>query len=143
MSSWPNDIYEMHKKYGTHEWIEKKVGEYDIETLKKFLQFRIDFLDEELNETKLAIENNDAEEIVDGLIDLCVVAIGTLDAFGIDAQKAWNEVHNANMNKEKGIKPSRPNPLGMPDLIKKEDWVAPSHKDNLGHFIKITSLQEE
>ena len=36
------------------------------------------------------------------------------------------------MNKQVGIKESRPNPLGLPDLIKPEGWTAPSHKDNVG-----------
>ena len=74
----------------------------------------------------------DAEEVVDGLIDLCVVAIGTLDALGVDPYKAWDEVHKANMAKEVGVKPTRPNPLGLPDLVKPEDWVGPSHKGNHG-----------
>ena len=74
----------------------------------------------------------DSEEIVDGLIDLCVVAIGTLDALGVNVHKAWDEVYEANMNKEVGVKESRPNPLGLPDLIKPEGWTAPSHKGNHG-----------
>ena len=74
----------------------------------------------------------DAEEVVDGLIDLCVVAIGTLDAFGVDPYKAWDEVLKANMQKEVGVKSTRPNPLGVPDLVKPEDWKAPSHEGNHG-----------
>jgi fructose-1,6-bisphosphatase/inositol monophosphatase family enzyme len=86
---------------------------------------------------KHAAKNNDAEEIVDALIDLCVVAIGTLDAYGVNAYKAWDEVHAANMSKEVGIKASRPNPLGLPDLVKPEGWTAPSHKGNHGLVAKI------
>jgi predicted HAD superfamily Cof-like phosphohydrolase len=86
------------------------------------------------NMKKPAIDKGekDAEEIVDGLIDLCVVAIGTLDAFGIDAYKAWDEVHQANMSKEVGVKKERPNPLGLPDLVKPEGWINPSHGGNHG-----------
>ena len=76
----------------------------------------------------------DGEEIVDGLIDLCVVAIGTLDAFGVDAYKAWDEVLKANMSKNVGVKEGRPNPLGLPDLMKPEGWQAPSHQGNHGIF---------
>jgi predicted HAD superfamily Cof-like phosphohydrolase len=107
--------------------------------LRTFLRFRLDFLHEELQETEKAAQSGiplDQEEIVDGLIDLCVVAIGTLDALGVDAHKAWNEVHKANMTKEVGVKPSRPNPLGLPDLIKPEGWVGPSHDGNYGHLTK-------
>jgi predicted HAD superfamily Cof-like phosphohydrolase len=88
-------------------------------------------------ETEAALTHNDSEEIVDGLIDLCVVAIGTLDAFGIDAHKAWDEVLKANLSKEVGVKESRPNPLGLPDLIKPEGWEAPSHEGNHGKLNDI------
>ena len=81
--------------------------------------------------------NMDAEEIVDGLIDLCVVAIGTLDAFGVNANKAWDEVLKANMNKRVGVKETRPNPLGLPDLMKPADWKAPSHEGNYGKLHNI------
>lgn len=130
-SNWVWDIEDMHTKYG----VNAKVREFDSEKLKQFLEFRVKFLEEELNELKDNMNN--PEEIVDALIDLCVVAIGTLDAFGVDAGWAWNEVHQANMNKEVGIKESRPNPLGLPDLVKPEGWVAPSHKGNHGLLSKI------
>lgn len=129
---WVNDIEDMHTKYGVNE----KVREFDADKLKQFLDFRVKFLEEELNELKDNMDN--PEEIVDALIDLCVVAIGTLDAFDVDAKKAWNEVHKANMNKEVGVKASRPNPLGLPDLIKPEGWTAPSHEGNHGLLEKIS-----
>ena len=129
---WVKDINDMHAKFGVHKWMDDNQSEN--EKLNKFLEFRLKFLAEELNETTLAFESKDPEEIVDGLIDLCVVAIGTLDAFGVDAYKAWDQVHNANMAKEPGVKESRPNPLGLPDLIKPEGWEGPSHKDNTGKF---------
>ena len=134
---WVKDIHDMHQKFGVHEWALKKLFEKDYETLQKFLQFRLDFIGEEYNETRSALINKDAEEVVDGLIDLCVVAIGTLDAFGVNAHEAWDRVHAANMSKEPGIKPERPNPLGLPDLMKPEGWTAPSHKDNHGNLSDI------
>lgn len=130
-NNWVKDIAEMHTKYGTND----VVRSMDKNQLKSFLKFRVDFLQEELDELKSASANGmpiDAPEVVDALIDLCVVAIGTLDAFDVDAYKAWDVVHKANMNKEVGVKESRPNPLGLPDLIKPEGWVAPTHDDNTG-----------
>jgi predicted HAD superfamily Cof-like phosphohydrolase len=132
---WVQDINDMHAKFGVHDWVKDELAkDTDWQRLNKFLEFRIKFLQEELGETANAVKNKDAEEIVDGLIDLCVVAIGTLDAFGVDAYKAWDEVHNANMAKERGIKESRPNPLGLPDLIKPEGWNGPEHDDNTGNL---------
>jgi len=116
----------MHTKYGVNE----KVRQFDKEKLEKFLEFRISFLQEELDELK--DNRGNPEEVVDALVDLCVVAIGTLDAFDVDAYAAWDRVHEANMAKEVGVKASRPNPLGLPDLIKPEGWTAPSHEGNHG-----------
>jgi len=129
---WVKDIHDMHTKFGVREAVEKM----DKDQLLEFLAFRLRFLEEELNETRRAsgVQQRDNEEIVDGLIDLCVVAIGTLDAFDVDSYKAWDEVLKANMSKEVGVKESRPNPLGLPDLIKPEGWVGPDHTGNTGRF---------
>lgn len=129
-TNWINDIAEMHAKYGVNE----KVNKFNANKLVDFLQFRIRFLQEELTELQNAQSGDDA---VDALIDLCVVAIGTLDAFNINSAAAWDEVLKANMQKEVGIKASRPNPLGLPDLIKPEGWKSPSHINNIGLFAKI------
>ena len=94
---WTTDIEEMHKKYGVDQLMWEKLLIVDTEVLKKFLELRMAFLKEELDETNLAVQNNDPEEIVDGLIDLCVFAIGTLDVFGVDANKAWDEIYKANI----------------------------------------------
>lgn len=125
---WVKDINEMQAKYKTHDWMQTA----DLNQLKAFLRFRIDFLEEELTETRNAQKVIDSEEIVDGLVDLCVVAIGTLDAFGVDPYKAWDAVLEANMAKSPGVKEGRPNPLGLPDLMKPEGWTAPSHEGNHG-----------
>lgn len=127
---WVKDISDMHTKYGVRPVVEK----FDKEKLAKFLEFRANFLQEELDELKTA---KNADDVVDALIDLCVVAIGTLDAMQSDAYTAWDRVLEANMNKEVGIKESRPNPLGLPDLIKPAGWKAPSHADLTGLLDKI------
>tara|TARA_R100000734_G_C3318638_1_gene113001 strand:+ start:1900 stop:2304 length:405 start_codon:yes stop_codon:yes gene_type:complete len=125
---WVKDINDMHRKFGVHE----ALADFDKLKLKEYLEFRLRFLDEELNETKSAALLRDPEEVVDGLIDLCVVAIGTMDAFGIDAYKAWDAVHKANMAKEVGINTSRKNDFNLPDLVKPEEWENPSHEGNHG-----------
>ena len=130
-SKWVQDIHDMHTKFSVRDVVSK----LEPEKLAKFLEFRLNFLQEELDEARAAAESNDiarAEDITDAMVDLVVVAIGTLDAFGINADEAWNRVHEKNMQKEPGIKPNRPNPLGLPDLIKPEGWTAPTHQDNVG-----------
>jgi len=127
-ADWVNDINRMQNKYGVREWVNHATPFQ----LKKYLEFRLKFIKEEYDETREAIIMEDSEEIVDGLIDICVVAIGTLDAMGVNAHTAWDNVFEANMTKEVGVKESRPNPLGIPDLIKPEGWTAPSHENNHG-----------
>lgn len=127
---WAADIAAMHDKYGTADWME--TNKDDPLMMRKFMEFRLNCISEELLETRKAFSSEDASEVVDGLIDLCVFAIGTLDAFGVDTHKAWDEVLNANLNKSVGVKPGRPNPLKMPDLIKAQSWTAPDHTGNSG-----------
>lgn len=130
---WFKDIQDMHRKFG----VKKAVSEMDGDTLRKYLEFRLAFIEEEYLETVEALANNDAEEIVDGLIDLCVVAIGTLESMQVDADAAWNRVHEANMAKQVGVNESRPNELGLPDLVKPTGFRPPQHKDNIGLLVKI------
>jgi len=129
-SNWVSDIAEMHTKFG----VNTAIREFDKAKLAKFLEFRIKFLQEELDEMKGA---KTADDVCDALIDLAVVAIGTLDAYDINAYEAWDRVHTANMAKEVGVKASRPNPLGLPDLIKPNGWQGPTHEDNIGLLAKI------
>lgn len=125
---WVADIHEMHTKFG----VNRVVQNLTPEQLKQYLEFRIKMLAEELKETQDAFAEKDADGVVDGIIDLCVFAIGTLDAFNVDSYEAWARVRDANMAKEPGVKEGRPNPFGFPDLIKPEGWTAPTHVDNVG-----------
>ena len=131
--NWFKDMQDMHKKYGVDKWMNDEKNS-DWSRLNKFMQFRISMMQEELDETKAAFNDRNAEEMVDGIIDLCVFAIGTLEVFGVDANKAWDQVYKANMSKEVGIKEGRPNPLGLPDLVKPEGWTGPNHEGNHGNI---------
>lgn len=128
-NNWVQDIRDMQEKFGVHEWMQDPAN---IDKLFEFLRFRMDFLKEEWLETNHAFASADAEELIDGHIDICVIAIGTLLAFDVDVEKAWDAVHKANMAKEVGVKKERPNPLGLPDLSKPEGWEPPSHDGNHG-----------
>ena len=133
--NWFHDMKVMHQKFGVNKWMQaEQQSDVEFKRLNKFMQFRLAMMQEELDETKKAFEQKDAPEMVDGIIDLCVFAIGTLEAFGVDANKAWDEVYKANMSKEVGVKEGRPNPLGLPDLVKPEDWQGPIHEDNCGNI---------
>jgi predicted HAD superfamily Cof-like phosphohydrolase len=134
MTDMSNDMYMMHNKFGVRDWFEKNKDDKDL--MRKYLMFRMLMIGEEYQETLSAINNSDAEEVVDGLIDMCVFALGTLDVFGVDANTAWDAIYEANMSKEPGVKPGRPNRFGLPDLLKPAGWTPPSHEGNHGELSK-------
>lgn len=119
-----NDLVELQ---GIRTWLRQHP-----ELINEWLNFRMDLLREEFKETVSAHNHGVGDEVVDGLIDLIVVASGTLVALGVNVNTAWSRVHTANMAKVPGRNPSRPNPLNVPDLVKPKGWSSPYHSDNLG-----------
>lgn len=128
----------MHKKYGFYE----TVAGFDKEKFLKFLEFRAEKqITEEVNEFLQAIkdfryaaERDDKEamlaavqEINDAIVDMSVFVNGTA-TFTMtqdEYEKSYSTVMEANLKKERGIKPGRPNPMGLPDLLKPEGWESP------------------
>lgn len=94
------------------------------------LKFRIDFLQEELNELKKAHVENNLEEAFDALLDLAVVLYGTAQFMGF-SEEAWNEgfaeVHRANMSKVRATDASQSKRGTSLDVVKPEGWQAPNH----------------
>lgn len=118
---------------GVNDWVINKLQNDDVDAIKQLIDFRIkDLLAEEFLETQEALRNEDAEELVDGLIDIVVIALGTLEMMDVDANTAMERVAYANTQKVPGVKPGRPNPLGLPDLVKPKGWSGPDHVDNHG-----------
>ena len=130
------DIKKLNRYYKIYRFISKAS---DNEKLH-YLEFRAKFIQEELTELFEAINNEEPDEVVDAFIDIIVIALGSLDAFDVDIKTAWKRVHHANMQKKIGVKDSRPNPLGLPDLVKPESWQAPQHLDNV---CKLYFLDQE
>ena len=119
--------------------MQAKYGFNKITLDKDKYNFRMDLLTEEFNELMEANATKNPEEIVDALIDLIVIAVGTLSLTKVDVQKAWSEVFKANMNKTVGIKPGREQSEGF-DLTKNPSWTPPSHKNNHGDLHLIFNL---
>jgi len=62
-------------------------------------KLRYDLIKEELEELKVAIENNDLLEVADALTDILYVTYGAGHAFGINLDKCFDEVQSSNMSK--------------------------------------------
>lgn len=129
-----SDVVSMHQKFDVIKHADHMIEKEKWDLLKSYLAFRLDMCEEELTETVTAFAKGDAEGVVDGLIDLMVFAIGTLDIFGVSIDDAWDEVMKANMSKNPGVKPGRPNPFGFSDLVKPEGWQGPDHSWNTGYL---------
>jgi len=63
------------------------------------MELRVDLIEEELDELKVAIVVKDIVEVADALTDLLYVIYGTGHACGIDLDDCFNEVHRSNMSK--------------------------------------------
>lgn len=138
MSVYTNLISQMHDKFKVTDFVNSNFTKENLckeEYYKKFEQFidlRVRMIQEEVDELKTAVKNKDHEETVDAIVDALVFLFGLGDILKIDIEKAYKEVMEANIKKVPGIKPNRPNPYGLPDLIKPEGWEAPTHKGNHG-----------
>jgi predicted HAD superfamily Cof-like phosphohydrolase len=130
-----NDIKEMHNKFQVTEFINNNSDNKLL--LQKFLKFRLDFIKEELDETFDAYFNRDDVEVLDGLIDILVVTLGTLDVFKCDTPKAWENIHNSNMSKTPGVNLTRPNNFSLPDMVKGKDFKKPDIKNYTGLLKQI------
>lgn len=106
----------------------KKVDEFQREILKVPYKpnlpekSRYGHMTEELSEIIVAHDGNDINGVVDGLVDLIYVALGTLLQMGVPPTEAFDIVHDANM-KKRGAKTERHDY----DAIKPEGWVPPDH----------------
>jgi len=116
-----------------------RVRSMDSETLREFFQLRLRMIQEEVDEIRDA---ETGEDVLDGLIDLAVFTIGALVLFDAEAYEAWNRVHAANMAKMPGVKPGRPNPLGLPDLIKPPGWESPRVDGLAGRLVELFSGED-
>lgn len=116
-------VIEFHEKYGL---------EYNgpprllPEAMEKF---RIDFLEEELNEYKTSTEWGNKAGQLDALVDLIYVALGTAYLHGYNFPEAFRRVHVANMQKIRVQRPGDSKRDSVFDVVKPTGWMAPDHSD--------------
>lgn len=118
MSQW-QDIKDFHEKFG----LEYSGPPRDL--TKDLASFRLGFIFEELDELIVAETKAD---VLDALVDLVYVIMGTAYLQGFNFQEAWNRVHAANMAKTRG-----PSARSQDfDVIKPEGWRPPDLSDLAG-----------
>ena len=117
------DIIDFHKKFG----LEYNEGPRQLPL--ELQEFRTNFLDEELQEYKDAVESGDLEKAFDGLIDLVYVAVGTAYLHGFQFDEGWDRVQAANMAKVRAERADQSKRGTAYDVIKPEGWQAPDLSD--------------
>jgi predicted HAD superfamily Cof-like phosphohydrolase len=112
------DMAEMYTKFNLPVQLKSTLA-------REVMQERMIFLREEVEELAEAIENKDFLEQIDALIDIAVIVKGSATLMGLRWKYHWDEVHRANMMKQRGNRSKRP---GMKyDLIKPPGWIGPDH----------------
>ncbi len=94
-------------------------------------EFRIKFLQEELDELKKALATGDKVGAFDALLDLVYVAYGTALFAGIDASQwhaGMHAVHSANMAKVRVAKAEDSKRGSAFDVKKPAGWVGPESR---------------
>lgn len=114
-----SDIREFHEKFGL---LSPRVPE---PLNAEALEFRIKFLQEELDEYKKASVEGDLEGQFDALIDLVYVALGTAYLHGFPWKAGWDEVQRANLSKERASSASQSKRGTSLDVIKPPGWKGP------------------
>lgn len=114
----------------------KKVGEFhdkfELPRLEKpgllsteIMDFRLKFMQEELNEMKEGYEEGDLEMVADALVDLVYVVLGTAHFMGLPFEELFTEVHKANMTKIRAKVPSDSKRGTSLDIVKPVGWKTP------------------
>jgi predicted HAD superfamily Cof-like phosphohydrolase len=97
-------------------------------------EFRVKFMQEELDEFREDYANGDMLKAADALVDLVYVAMGTASMMGLPWQQLWDEVQRANMSKVRasGADDARSVRKSALDVVKPEGWKGPDHRAALG-----------
>lgn len=140
------DVADFHRKYGLEYAGQPRA------LLGELGEFRKKFLEEELREYKKDMYRasyyvglweaqrgvdkappflvaSHLEGMLDALVDLVYVAVGTAHLHGFDFAEAWRRVHSANMMKVRAERASDSKRGTTFDVVKPPGWVAPSHLD--------------
>lgn len=89
------------------------------------LDFRVKFMQEELDEYRESAAAGDLEGQFDALVDLAYVLLGTAYLQGFPFAKGWSEVHRANMTKTRAPSADASKRGSAYDVVKPSGWTPP------------------
>ncbi len=89
------DIAEFHARFGLEARENGKLLPLD------FLRMRLKRQLEEVDELAKALAKRDLTQVTDALVDIVYIALGNAWLLNVPFELAWEEVHQANMRKER------------------------------------------
>lgn len=119
------DVMDFHDKF------EVPVSEKPTLLSGEALNFRVKFLQEELDEFKKASEEGNLQEAFDALLDLVYVAYGTSHMMGADHDlwsDLWDPVQKANMSKVRAKSAADSKRGTSLDVVKPKGWKSPTEE---------------
>lgn len=114
------DVAKFHEKFG----LEPKDA-YPNFVSREWQEYRVRFMREELLEYQKALKGGDMEGVLDALVDLCYVAMGTAYGMSLPFEEAWEEVQQANLRKVRTEKPKDSKRKTSLDVVKPKGWAPP------------------
>lgn len=129
-----DDVREFHNRFGLATPAARSLVPADLTPELQDLRQRMQ--EEELQEWKDATTLDDK---VDALLDGVYFALGTVDLYGVDANLAWQRIHEANMKK---VRANGDGKRGSDfDVVKPPGWRKPDHRDLVGEAPRDPELQ--
>lgn len=135
------DVGNFHKKFGLPFHGEMQEGDDWNQVAPHLLdlsdnEFREKFMQEELDEYKLAVREGDLPKAADALCDLTYVALGTAHLMHVPFLRCWFEVQRANMAKERATsaEDDRSKRKHSLDVVKPAGWTPPDIEGALKEY---------
>jgi hypothetical protein len=142
------DIVDFHAKFGipcapTPSLLGHNLG--DDRDPQEMVDFRLKFLEEELQEFRDGVAAGDQAQCLDALVDLVYVAMGTARIMGMPWIPAWVAVQTANMQKVRAERAGDSKRGTSYDIVKPAGWIAPDIdaiiEDHRLNGVQVTSGQ--
>lgn len=116
------DVAAFHEKFGLT--VAYPPGPREVPP--ELLEFRVKFMQEELDEFKEGMAEEDHEKMFDALLDLAYVVFGTAHFLGYPWQQGWHQVQWANMQKVRAASDGSDSKRGSSfDVVKPPNWTPP------------------
>lgn len=121
-----DDVGTFHARFGLPSAMVDGTGPREVWNDDQLIEFRVKFMQEELDEFIEGRDERDPAKMADALIDLVYVAMGTAHFMGIPWQELWDEVQRANITKVRAAKDGSDSLRGSGfDVVKPAGWRGP------------------